>query len=173
MKIQADLILLLVEGTAAAIGLFIVGYILIQLTGVAPILFSATNPVGHQVSQAATQSISILDSLIIVVFIVGIFVAAISASYVNTNAAFAFIGVICLPIIIVIAVVMHNIFFNFTQSSVFGGATSALDTVILFTYYPLFALIGWFIIMIFTYGKPGSAAGAAGASGGYGGPYGG
>lgn len=161
MKAQADLILILVEGTAAAIGLFIVAYILVQLTGVAPILFGPSNPVGQQAAQAGSQAISILDSLVIVIFIVGVFVAAISASYVNTNAAFAFIGVICLPIILVIAVVMHNIFFDFIQSTVFGGVLTATDTVILFTYYPLFALIAWFIIMIFTYGKPGSAATAA------------
>jgi hypothetical protein len=173
MKLQADLILVLVEATAGAIGLFIAGFLLIQITGIAPFLFGPSNPVGQQATAAGTQAINILDSLVILIFIVGVFVAAISASYVNTNAAFAFIGVIVLPIIIVVAVVMHNIFFDFTQSTVFGGVYAAADTVILFTYYPIFALIGWFVIMIFTYGKPGSAAASGASSGGYGSPYGG
>ena len=173
MKAQADLILILVEATVAAIGLFLVAYLLIQITGVAPMLFGPSNPVGQQAASAGSTAISTLDSLVIFIFIVGVFVAAISASYVNTNAAFAFIGIICLPIILVLAGVLHNIFFDFTQSTIFGGVNTATDTTILFTYYPTFALIGWLLIMVFTYGKPGSAAGVAAASGGYGGPYGG
>lgn len=161
MKLQADLILLLVEGTAAAIGIFIMLYLLVAITGKAPWLFGASNPVGQGAATAGTSAVNMLFSVIVLIYIVGVLVAGVSASYVNTNAAFAFVGVISLPIIIIVAVVLHNVFFQFTESTIFGGITAPVDTTILFEAYPVFALVGWIVIMIFTYGKPGAAGSAA------------
>ncbi len=167
MKGQMDLPWMLVAVTVGAIGIFIALFLLSAFHSAAPILFNkTTNPTGASTYSTGNTAVNYLSSLIVLIYIAGIFIAAILASFVDTNPAFAFIGLFVLLVVIVLAVIMHNVFFTFTQNTVFGGLGTPTDTMLLFEYYPIFAAVGWFIIMIFTYGKGGGGSGYGSRYGG-------
>ncbi len=130
----------------------------------ATIFQNTTNPQGQTIYNNGTQAVSTFDSLIVFIFIGIILGMAVSAMFVEAHPAFAFIGIFTLILLLIITAVVHNVYFDIIQSSVFaGGVTPSGATVIFFEYLPLFGAVAWALIMVATYGKGVSGAGASGS----------
>lgn len=165
MKAQGgDWLLTLVYVVVGGIGIFIALYILGAIHSGAPQIFNAsTNPVGAKTYSAGSTAVNYLNTLLILIFVGAILASAISGSQVDTVPAFAFVGIVVLVVSLPVSFIFHNIYFDVIQNSAFGGLLPSTPTVIFFEYLPLLGLIGFFIIMFFTFGHGGSGSGGAGA----------
>ncbi len=164
-KAQAELLLAIVIIVVIAVTAFIAAFVLDAIHTGAPVLFqNTTNPQGQTIYNNGTQAVSTFDSLIVFIFIGIILGMAVSAMFVEAHPAFAFIGIFTLILLLIITAVVHNVYFDIIQSSVFaGGVTPSGATVIFFEYLPLFGAVAWALIMVATYGKGVSGAGASGS----------
>ena len=157
MKLQADAMFMMVIFFAVVVIFIFVFYVYSQL---APALQKQFNPTDNQsniqgkiASSTNSAFINLGNILAFVFFGIGI-AAIISAFFVDTSPVFFIVSMFILGIQIMIAVLLHNVFFTIVQQAVLLPIIAQFPLLAtVFEYYPMFTFVMALGIVIALYMK--------------------
>ena len=157
MKGQADAIFLTVIGAAIVIAFIISFYAYNQIEGALKPVINPTNNSNTVIGKIPIEThnaFNVLGTLLVLVyFAIGI-AAVIAAFFVDSSPVFYVIAVFALAIQIMVAVIMHNVFFTIVQQQSFLSSASQFPMLLtLFQYYPELSFLLSLAIVVALYIK--------------------
>ncbi|MEM3416291.1 MAG: hypothetical protein QW719_03065 [Candidatus Micrarchaeaceae archaeon] len=157
MKAQVDVIFGIVLFFAVVITFVIVYYVNGKLTAALKPVLNPTNSSNSTVAKVFSSSHSALttygDLLVFVYFAIGI-AAIIAAFFVDTSPIFFILAIFVLAIQILIAAVVHNVFFDVVQqSSLISSVQSFPALIFIFEYFPEISFVIALLVVIALYAK--------------------
>jgi len=157
MRAQADIIFGMILFTVLAIGIIMAVYLNGSIThALQPVInpTNSSNTVVAHIQQGATSGLNVFGNLLALVFFAIGIAAIIAAFFVDANPVFFILSMFILAVQILISVVLHNVFFDIAQQSVFLGITQQFPYLItIFQYYPEFTFVLALGVMIALYAK--------------------
>ena len=153
MKLQIDIVYLMVLFFAVSIGLGASIYIFTQLfSGLnSNPTFAACTTCTNALAKGA-QAQSVIPNLLVLMFLMACVASVILSAFIDSSPVFLIFVVICLPVEILMSFVFHDAWFAIADGSFIGAALTAYPSIaLMFEWMPIVALIMAVLIALVTY----------------------
>jgi hypothetical protein len=157
MRLQGDVLFLIIIMPIVVIGFILAVYVMGQVTGALQPQINPTNSsntvVGGITAKAVTAQNTFGDLLVIVYFAIGIG-AIVSAFFTDTSPVFFILSVLILVVEILVSVILHNVFFTFAQNSFIITYANQFPLLLtIFEYYPELTFVIALGVVVALYAK--------------------